>query len=315
MSVIRTALILGFALSVQQTASAACTPTTQKIIAPPETVAANRTVQSGGVIQTRTLSIHNVQSEGCTDSQTFTAQVMGDQSVITLPGILRSNVSGIGIKVTLETSTGRTVQWPSTFSATPDEFRNGKVNIELIKLDNHLPARSSPGSLNLQIRSDAQSLPVVDIVLPAKYITLLNRSCMVKGNRTINVKLPDVPLERFRGRGTTVGMTPFNIDLVCKNEFSTSSRVIVTWSDIHSDRHRSNGVLPNIQPNGAAGIGIQVLDLQQKPINFATQSHFSLTHNERGIYTIPFHARYYQTDKKISPGIVRSVLYFNAEYE
>lgn len=315
MSVIRTAFILGFAFSVQQTASAACTLTTQKIIAPPETVAANRTVQSGGVIQTRTLSVQNVQSTDCTDSQPFTAQVMGDQSVITLPGILRSNVSGIGIKVTLETSTGRTVQWPSAFMATPDEFRNGKVNIELIKLDNHLPARSSPGSLNLQIRSDAQSLPVVDIVLPAKYVMLLNRSCTVKGNRTINVKLPDVPLEHFRGHGTTTGMKPFNIDLVCKSDFTTPSLVKVNWSDIHSDRHRSNGVLPNIQPRGAAGIGIQVLDVNKNPINFAAQSNFTLTHRDQGAYTIPFYAQYYQTDKKVSPGIIRSVLYFNAEYE
>lgn len=315
MSVIRTAFILGFALSVQQTVSAACTLTTQKIIAPPETVAAERAVQSGGVIQTRSISIHNVQNAGCIDSQPFTAQVMGDQSAISLPGILRSNVSGIGLKVTLETSTGRTIQWPSAFRATPDEFRNGKVNIELIKLDNNLPAHVAPGPLNLQIRNDAQSLPVVDIVVPAKYIMLLNRSCLVKGNRTINVKLPDVPLERFRGRGTTAGMTPFNIVLVCKSDFTTPSLLKVNWSDIHSDCHRSNGVLPNIQPRGATGIGIQVLDVNKTPINFARPSNFTLTHKDQGTYTIPFYAQYYQTEKKVSSGIVRSVLYFNAEYE
>ncbi|EHL9563686.1 type 1 fimbrial protein [Salmonella enterica subsp. enterica serovar Altona] len=315
MSVIRTAFILGFALSVQQNASAACMLTTQKIIASPESVAAKRAVQSGGVIQTRTHTLHNVQNAGCTDSQSFTAQVMGDQSAISLPGILRSNVNGIGIKVTLETSTGRTIQWPSAFSATPDEFRNGKVNIELIKLDNNLPAHVAPGPLNLQIRSDAQSLPVVNIVLPAKYIMLLNQSCSIKGNRIINVNLPEVPIEHFRGRGTTAGMKPFSIDLLCKSDFKTHSRVKMNWSDIHNGRERNIGVLPNIQHRGAAGIGIQVLDSNQKPINFSKPSHFNVTYQENETYTIPFHARYYQTDSKVSPGNVRSVLYFNAEYE
>lgn len=89
----------------------------------------------------------------------------------------------------------------------------------------------------------------------------------------------------------------------------------MNWSDIHNGRERNIGVLPNIQHRGAAGIGIQVLDSNQKPINFSTPSHFNVTYQENETYTIPFHARYYQTDSKVSPGNVRSVLYFNAEYE
>ncbi len=315
MSVIRTAFILGFMLSLHQTASAACILATQKIVAPPETVTEKRAVQSGGVIQTRTLSVRHVQSAGCTESQSFTAQVAGDPSVMALPGILRSNVSGIGIKVSFETSTGRHIPWPSTFKATPDEFRNSKINIELIKLDNRLPAGASPGSLNLQIRSETQSLPVIDIVLPAKYVTVLSRSCTIQGNRTINVKLPDVALEHFTGYGSTAGRKPFTIDLTCKGEFTTPSRVVLSWSDAHKSQARNMGVLPNIQPKGATGIGIQVLNQHQQPIDFNRRAFYTLTHQDKGKFSIPFHAQYFQTEQRVSPGKVRSVLYFNAEYE
>lgn len=315
MSIIRTAFILGCAFGIHHTASAVCTLTTQKIIAPPETVIENRAIQSGGIIQTRTISVQNIQTSGCTNSQPFIAQIIGDQSSLKLPGILRSNVSGIGIKATLETSTGRTIQWPSAFRAAPDEFRNSKIKIELIKLDNHLPVSSATGSLSLQIRSETQSLPVVDIVLPAKYVTMLNRSCAVKGNRTINVKLPGVPLEQFSGRGSTAGRKQFSIDLVCKSDFTTPSRVVLTWSHTDNSQDRNIGVLPNIQSKGATGFGIQVLDQQQQPINFNTPSYILLTRQDNGKHTIPFYAQYYQTTTKISPGVVRSVVYFNAEYE
>ncbi|SUX66522.1 Uncharacterised protein [Citrobacter freundii] len=48
MSVIRTALILGCALGIHQTASAACTLNTQKIILSPEIVNDKQSIQSGG---------------------------------------------------------------------------------------------------------------------------------------------------------------------------------------------------------------------------------------------------------------------------
>ncbi len=315
MPLIRAAFILGITLGIHQTASAACTLASQKMIVPPETVTVKRAVQSGAVIQSRTILVPNVQGTECTNSLPFTAQVMGDRSVATLPGILRSNVSGIGLKVSLETSTGRTIQWPSAFRATPDEFKNSKINIELIKLDSSLPAASSSGSLNLQIKSETQSQPVVDIVLPAKYITLLSRSCKVQGNRTINVELPDVPLKHFKRHGSTTARKPFSIDLLCKNDFSTPARVILRWSTLYSGQDRNIGVLPNILPNGAKGIGIQVLDQQQNPINFNQQSTFPLTHQDKGKYTIPFHAQYDKTVKNVSLGRLRAVLYFNAEYE
>ena len=315
MSVIRTALILGCALGIHQAASAACTLNTQKFILSPEIVNDKQSIQSGGVIQTRTLSLQNIQASGYTNNQPFSAQIIGDRSAMKQPGIIRSNVSGIGIKVTLETSTGQTIQWPSTFRATADEFRNSKIKIELIKLDDQLAAGAAAGSINLQIRSEAQSLPVVDIIVPAKYITMLNRSCAIKGNRSINVKLPDIALEQFRGYGSTAGRKPFTIDLLCKSDFTTPSRVILSWSDTENGHRSIIGVLKNIHPKGAAGIGIQVLDQQQQPVKFNTPSYINLAPQDKGNHSIPFYAQYYQTANNVSPGIVRSVLYFNAEYQ
>lgn len=315
MSVIRTAFILGCALGIHQTANATCTLTTQKVIVTPVTVTDKRAVQSGGIIQTRTLAVQNIQASGCTESHPYTAQVIGDWSVMKQPGILRSNVHGIGIKVTLETSTGRIVPWPSAFRASADEFRNSKINIELIKLDTQSTVSPAAGALNLQIRSETQSLPVVDITLPAKYVTMLNRSCTVKGNRTINVKLPGVQIENFTGRGSTAGRKSFNIDLICKSDFTTPSRVTLTWRDTDNGHDSRIGVLPNLQPGGGGGIGIQVLDQQQQPISFNTPAYIHVTHRDQGKHSIPFYAQYYQTGKRVTPGVVRSVLYFNAEYE
>ncbi|HEF0038241.1 TPA: type 1 fimbrial protein [Citrobacter freundii] len=315
MSIIRIVLILGCVMGIHQTASAACTLNTQKIILSPEIVNDKQSIQSGGVIQTRTLSLQNIQSSGCNDSQPFSAQIIGDLSAMKQPGIIRSNVSGIGIKVTLETSTGRKIQWPSDFKATADEFRNSKINIELIKLDNQLAAGPAAGAINLQIRSATQSLPVVDIIVPAKYITMLNRSCTIKGNRTINVKLPSVALEQFSGPGSTAGRKPFTIDLFCKSDFTTPSQIILSWSGIENNHSSNSGVLQNIHPKGAVGIGIQVLDQQQRVINLKNTTYIHLAHQNKGNHSIPFHAQYYQTTNKVSPRIVRSVLYFNAEYQ
>ncbi|MFP8445011.1 fimbrial protein, partial [Citrobacter braakii] len=89
----------------------------------------------------------------------------------------------------------------------------------------------------------------------------------------------------------------------------------LSWSDTENGHRSIIGVLKNIHPKGAAGIGIQVLDQQQQPVKFNTPSYINLAPQDKGNHSIPFYAQYYQTANNVSPGIVRSVLYFNAEYQ
>lgn len=315
MSVIRSALLFAGLLPVSFNLSANCNMSSQKIIAAPETIVIKRAVQSGAVLHSRTYTVQSIQSPNCSGNVSFTAEIMGDKSASILPGILRTNVKGIGAKVFLEMSTGRIIQWPSGFSAKVDELKGSKITIELIKVDDNIDTGVLPGHINLQIKSEQQSVPVVDIILPASYVNVLSRSCWANSDRVTNVNLPNVALRHFTQPGDVAGIKPFNINLVCNGDATSVPNIGIKWQGHAAKNNSSNGVLRNMDSNGAKGIGIQILNKLQQPVNFDVQENHIVLDQKEGQYSIPLFAQYYQFEQKITPGKINTFVHFNINYQ
>ncbi|AYN25851.1 type 1 fimbrial protein [Buttiauxella sp. 3AFRM03] len=315
MSVIRSALLLVGLLPVGFNVSANCNMSSQRIIAAPETIVMKRAVQSGAVLHSRTYRVQNIPSPNCSGSVAFSAQIVGDKSALILPGVLRSNVKGVGVKVSLELSSGRIILWPSEFSAALDELKGSKITIELIKTDDNINVGALPGNINLQIKSEHQSLPVIDINLPATYINLLNHSCWVNNKRANKVNLSDAALKNFTQPGSVAGIKPFDVKFICDGGGGAVRNVDINWWGIQTAENRSYGVLRNQDESGAQGIGIQMLDENKKPVNFDSRKEFALKNLGEGHYAIPLFARYYQYGQKVTPGKISTFIYFNIIYQ
>ncbi|WBM68858.1 fimbrial protein [Buttiauxella sp. WJP83] len=307
-------LFLGL-FSVCSSVSANCNLSSQRIIASPETIMMKRTAQPGAVLHSRTYSVQSIQSQNCSQSMLFSAKITGDKSALVLPGVLQTNVKGIGAKVTLELSTGRIIPWPSEFSATADELKGSKISIELIKTGDNINTSISTGNISLQITSGTQSVPVIDIILPASYVNILRSSCDVTNKHWSKVILPDVALNKFTKQGSVAGRKPFDINLVCQGDMPSTPTFSLNWAAPVASSHSSKGVLLNLAHDGARNIGVQILDDKQRPINFNQQTKFVPINHGEGKYSIPFSAQYYQFGNNVRPGKINTFVYFNINYQ
>lgn len=315
MSINRLMLLLLGLFPVYSSASANCNLSSQKIIASPETIMMKRTVQSGAVLHSRTYAVQSIQPQNCSRSILFSAKITGDKSALILPGVLQTNVKGIGAKVTLELSTGRIIQWPSEFSATGDELKGSKISIELIKIGDNINTSIPSGNVSLQITSVTQSVPVIDIVLPASYVNILRSSCEVSNKHRNKVILPDVSLNKFTKQSSVAGRKPFDINMACQGRMASTPTFSLNWFVPVVSSNSSQGVLLNLAHNGAKGIGVQILDDKQQPINFNQQTKFVPIDHGEGKYSIPFSAQYYQFGNNVRPGRISTFVYFNINYQ
>lgn len=315
MSLIRTFTLFGALLSVNFATSAACHITSQKMMVSPETMTMKRAQQSGAILHSRTLALNNFQFSNCTENMAFSAKILGDKSVLLLPGIMRTNVRGVGVKITLEMSSGRSIQWPSDFNSTADELKGSKIKIELIKMEGHALGGGKVGNINLQVKSERQSAPIIDLMLPGDFINVIHRSCEIEGDKTRNVHLQGVELKHFKGRGSVTGSKPFSIDLICEGGMAENPGVNITWTHPTLPFFSDKGVLLNSPPYITRGVGIQVLHQDQSPVNFFSVMRLNLSGNSDGRYSIPLFARYYQYGDKASPGKISTSVKFGISYQ
>jgi type 1 fimbria pilin len=139
--------------------------------------------------------------------------------------------------------------------------------------------------------------------------TFVGPACSVAVDPTL-VVLPTVSSTEFTGRGSTTGMTRFDIQLTCRS----GSRLAIT---LETNREQSNatGVIRPANGGGyAKRVGVQILDKDSHPINFGSTIDVTGSTPD-GTYSIPFFARYYQTSNTgVTPGQVTATATYTLSY-
>lgn len=317
MSLIRAVFSLFILLAVGINAQAACNVKTQKITVQPETLMSRNNSSAGAVLKKSSFAVHIPQNADCDQIIKFSADVPGGASKINTPGVYQTNTKGVGVKITLVTSSGREIVWPAKFSANLSELSGSKINIELIKIDNDISSRNISEGMHFEINSLLQSSPLVDIYIPSGFVTVQNRSCQIYGDKTRNVTLPGALLDRFKSVGVVAGRKPFDIHLTCTATNEINSAVYLKWNGQFARQSGTDGVLSNTASgrSAAKGVGIQVLDDENKPLNFQEMKKIELRNTQTDKYAVRFYSQYYQTDENVQPGKVHATLYFNIDYQ
>lgn len=239
-----------------------------------------------------------------------------------MPGVYYSGVTGVGIA--LRNSAGQRVIGAGLYCDTRstalaylnNSLRfNYSVSMALVKISDHV----EPGTLqysntefgmgvyNTSTRIGSPGDSGGATVSYSGNVTVRNETCTVS-NSSINVPLGIHSQAEFGGVGTTTKDFPFAINLNCDKDANVNIRI-----DGSPDSSGSRGVLALTKSSdSASGIGAQLLyngapiTLQQEmPINSSTPA---------GLFSIPFTARYYQTQDKIVQGAANATATFTMIY-
>ncbi|PQQ23999.1 fimbrial protein [Photorhabdus hindustanensis] len=136
------------------------------------------------------------------------------------------------------------------------------------------------------------------------------QGCMaLSGDQT--VRFHDVYSSSFKGKGTTAGYADFNIGIECTEKIEPtitfSARTISGAPESIIQLNRANAT------NTAKGVGVQILYMGA-PVPIGKP--FVVGHSDRNArYNLPFTARYYQTDDRITGGKANAIAHFTVQYE
>ncbi|CAJ0687853.1 hypothetical protein R82526_03052 [Ralstonia mannitolilytica] len=149
-----------------------------------------------------------------------------------------------------------------------------------------------------------------EIVL-AGAVKRINGSCSVPAQ---NVLLPDTPLGKFRGVGSTAGTKTFQVRIDnCPKGFNQISYKLSPVGGVIAG---SPGVLPLEAGSTVSGVSIRITDSQGAPAAFDTATKVEGYDKEAGgSYSIPMQASYIQTDATMKPGTVKGSLNVVLEYQ
>ncbi|WP_392553289.1 fimbrial protein [Orbus wheelerorum] len=122
---------------------------------------------------------------------------------------------------------------------------------------------------------------------------------------TIGVNMGSIPKNQFNGIGTAANNTQsFNIVLNCAESSSISL-------SINGNIYKASEGLLNLINSSAKGVAIQLLyNNKALPLN----SNISVGNAQKGIFTIPLQARYYQISD-IEAGTANSTVTFTVQYQ
>lgn len=317
MSLVRAGIPLLILLVVSFNSQATCIVKSQKMTLSPEVLTKRNNPALGTVLKKSSFAVQLPPSSDCEKIIKFSADVPGGAPRMKTPGIFQTNAKGVGMKMTLVTSSGREIVWPSKFSASISELSGAKIIIELIKADNGTLVRGGSGDMRFEINNLLQGTPLIDIYVPTNFVTVLNRSCQIHGERTRNITLPSVVLDRFKSPGSVAGKTPFDIHLSCAADDKAPSAVFLKWNGQFGKKSGSDGVLSNlvVGRSAAKGIGVQVLGGDHQPLNFHEMKKVELRNTKPDKYAVRFYSQYYQIDEQVQPGKIHASLYFNIDYQ
>ncbi|MBI6547410.1 fimbrial protein [Xenorhabdus lircayensis] len=255
--------------------------TEQKISVSSDSFLVHREMNVGAVIGTYSVNTIGIKNYSCDGSEKMEWEFMG----YPLTGGSRSDdihdagISGIGLRMNAQA---------------------GETKVEFVKTK---PKTGSGVIVSGVITARLGGTAVYSFSL--NKISFITPGCSL-GKKNIFVPMGKIGNTQFSGINSTAGERHFDIDLTC----NTDAPIELVLNSIAPSR--VDDVLGLDQDsNSAGGIGLQVL-YQDRPLIF--NSPVKLGTSVDGIYSIPFKARYIQTENRITAGKVSATATLNIVY-
>lgn len=234
-----------------------------------------------------------------------------------LNGIAATNVAGIGVRLTLrQTSSLTDFVYIANQALSVDYgdmwyMEQAIWLIELIKTgpisSGHLATGTWAG-FSVIPGAGASWITTSLTVTGANNITSV--ACSLNST-SINVPLGDVLDIKFTGVGVTTGDKVFNVGLTCDKDAKINVALAGTQNSEASDT--SVLALTNAGQTGTAkGVGVQLL---YGGVPLKINNNILLKTSPGGQETLPFTARYYQTNKQVTAGKANSSATLNITYQ
>lgn len=177
--------------------------------------------------------------------------------------------------------------------------------LQIVKMGD-IVSGTLPAGIIGTLRAGNNGLDMVRMRL-SNAITLTEATCQTP---SINVPMGRHRSREFGAIGSTVGQTPFNIQL--NNCPSALSSITYRLDPINPAFNAAQGILA-INPGGAQGVGIQITDSNNKPVGLGQRLRFVMSPTSVD-YVIPFYAAYYKTAREVTGGVANAGLQLTITY-
>ncbi|CAI2448629.1 fimbrial protein [Serratia liquefaciens] len=265
----------------------------------------------GTVLASKTVAINTSYvyiTDGYCRGSTLSLNYVNGWSPIN--GIAATNIAGIGIRLTFGALTANQ-SWYNGYSDQWSMATNSYWLIELIKTgptsSGHLTA-GTWGKVSIAPATGASW--TVTSLMTTGVNNITSVACSLNST-SINVPLGDVSTVQFTAIGATAGDKTFDIGLNCDK----GARINVALAGTQNTDTTDTSVLAltNAGQTGTAkGVGVQLL---YGGVPLKINNNIVLKTSVGGQETLPFTARYYQTNNLLGPGKANSSATLNITYQ
>lgn len=232
-----------------------------------------------------------------------------------LNGIAATNVAGIGVRVNFNQAPGGYEYIANqTSGPNPGDIWYMMQAVWLVELIKTGPVSS--GDLATGTWASVSAIPSVEApwIVTSLTATGTNNITAIAcslSSTSINVPLGDILATQFTGIASTTGDKSFNVGLTCDKD----AKINVALAGTQNTETTETSVLAltNAGQTGTAkGVGVQLL---YGGVPLKINNNILLKTSPGGQETLPFTARYYQTQAAIGAGLANSSATLNITYQ
>lgn len=281
-------------------------------------VVIQRDTAVGTVLASKVVAINSTTGELITDSACWLSSLSLDYTNdwSSVNGIAATNITGIGARISFRPAGYSTTAMliASMSRVVYGQFlivTNANWLIELIKT-----GPSSSGHLTTGTWAKVSISPTVEPPWTITSLTVTGANNITSvacslNSTSINVPLGDVSTVQFTAIGATVGDKTFDLGLNCDKEARINVALAGTQNTDTTDT--SVLALTNAGQTGTAkGVGVQLL---YGGVPLKINNNMVLKTSPGGQETLPFTARYYQTNQLVTAGKANSSATLNITYQ
>lgn len=231
--------------------------------------------------------------------------------------IYKTNIPGIGLRIGFRMwEADGTLRFPmqhtvSKGSWTTSTSANWVIHAQLFKTESTTGNGSLEEGLYATMYSADTPQNALQVIVSGRSTSIITPSCTAAP--TPAVQLGKVRKNLFSSVGSTAAEKSFDITLNCRAAKPELNTVYLRM-DAKPDASGTPGVIAlSPDANAAAGVGIQILDKDRQPVVYGQSALVGVSKD--GVYTVPFHARYYQTASQVSAGVANGTATFTLEYK
>ncbi len=277
----------------------------------------------GSVIISKSFPVQSqLDSLSCLDGVKISGKIMSGQPSPGQPHIYKTNISGVGLRITHDLGGLRLVYPYTSQSVSASHYSNQEIIVELIKTDERTGTGSlSSGKLSsLYIDTPgSSSRPLLTTSISASTNQIVNSSCRIdEGSQSQTVHLGRIRTQQLQGLGDTANEQPFQIKLHCAKDPKGSQRVALAFSYPPVSAFSQHGVLANKVGTGyAQGVGVQLLKSQDRSVivNAAKVEVSSSSAVHKAQPQLDLIARFYKTESEVKAGEFYAAVTFNIDYQ